>query len=242
MEQLFVAEIVDTVKKHNITKENYKDRMEIYVTRLNGAVNQLVKKDLIDISNVERIRLIDYVSRLFQKRDYIQKTFLDSVNYIENELIKIFVSELIKHRELNKEVIQLILDNILNMLFLESQKEENKNLDYSKIYFFNELRSSIKEDKFGSIIDFLENNIRINLDFEFNLNHLDLINKQLYDLDRYDFDEIIKVLLDDVNKETLEKHYSLLLLKNKLLNDKKIKDKLFGSILYDLTEDLMKTL
>lgn len=240
MEKVFIAEIVSKVKKYHITEDNYKEKMSFLISNLDTLVENLTKKDLLDISNAERIRLIEYVRDLFTRRNYIEK-FYDDINYRENEMLKLFVSELIKYKELNKETIQIILDNVSKILFLETQKEENKNLDYPKVRFFTELEGvTNKDNEFGSIIDYLERSIRIFLDYHFDLKHLNLIDRELTSLDKYEFAQIKELILAEENAEKIENDYALIILKNKLLNDKKVNNKSIGSILYDLTEDIMK--
>lgn len=238
MDKLFIAEIVGRIKKYHITEDNYKEKIIFLISHLDTIVKNLTKKDLLDTSNAERIRLIEYVRDLFTRRSYIEK-FYDDINYRENELLKLFVSELIKYKELNKEIIQIILDNIAKMLLLESQKEENKNLDYPKVKFFANLKVN-KDNEFGSIINYLDQDIRIFLDFHFDLKHLNLIDRELINLDKYEFSQIKEIILAEENTETIESEYGLVILKHKLLNDKKANNKSASNILYDLTEDIMK--
>lgn len=235
MENLFIAEIVDTVQKNHVTEENYLEKMHIYITRLNVIVKNITKKDLLDTSNAERIVLIEYTAKLFSRRNYLEN-FYDDVNFLENEMLKLFVSELIKHKELSRETIQTILQEILKMLFLESQKAKNKNLNYPKIKFYYNLRKEFDElNKINSIMNYLEHDIIICLDFNFDLN---LINRKLNDLNKYEFEKIKEKLLDENNSEIIEKYYSLTLLKKKISKNEKFLNK----ILYDLSENIMKNM
>lgn len=233
MDKIFICHTQEFYKK--LGKKGLK---EMYSDDLKVGVNLLLKKiiKLSEITEVEKNELIKCL-----EMPKFEKTFDIVEREVKAGLVTLFVNQLKKYDKINSDTINTILDDMIEILILESQKEEYQNLNEGELIFFKqlvelkeELPFKIKND-FDYVLSAIET--RTLLDFKFFLNDFGV--KDFYKMRKSELKELQKLL-----KETkhIERHYTLKLIKEKIENVKSLDSKMFNEFLREITEEIIKKL